>query len=109
MKGIDFIYDVRKDKRGGGTAIAVCSKSFTISRLDLKIPRGLELTAALIKSKSSNPLSRPIIAFAIYSSPKSKFKEDLLDFLRKQIPKIKSNYPMVRTIYQKVNFLISVL
>ena len=92
MKGIDFIYDTRKDKCGGGTAIAVCANLFSISRFNLKIPIGLELTVALIRSKSVNLMSRPIIAFSIYSSPRSKYKEDLLNFLRRQISKIKSNF-----------------
>ena len=85
MDGIELLFDVRKDKRGGGTAVAVCSDSFSITRLNIRIPTGLEVTVAKIKSKQEDVNAFPIIVFSIYSSPRSKYKSQLIDFLMLQI------------------------
>ena len=34
MEGIELLFDIRKDKRGGGTAVAVRSETFSITRVD---------------------------------------------------------------------------
>ena len=86
MKGIDLIFDIKKDKRGGGTAVAVCAEKFSLSRVNLKIPKGIEVTVAKIKSKVKDVNTIPIFVFSIYSSPRSKYKNQLIDFLMRQIP-----------------------
>ena len=98
MKGIDLIFDLRKDKRGGGTAVATCSKQFTMTRINLPKEKGLEITAALIKNKNNDKMSKPIIIISVYSSPRSKFKNDLLNFLTLQISKLKTIYPKAAII-----------
>ena len=85
MEGIELLFDVRKDRRGGGTAVAVCAESFLMTRLNIKIPNGLEVTVVKIKSKQEDVNAFPIIVFSIYSSPRSKFKSQLIDFLMLQI------------------------
>ena len=93
MEGIEILFDIRKDKRGGGTAVAVCCESFSISRVNINIPRGLEVTVAKIKSKQEDMNTPPIIVFSIYSSPRSKFKSQLVDFLMLQIAQLKISHP----------------
>ena len=64
MRGIDFIYDIRTDKRGGGTAVAVSAELFTMSRITLPKVKGLEVTTVMIKNKISQVTNRPIIIFS---------------------------------------------
>ena len=82
MKGIDFIFDIRKGQRGGGTAIAINAEHFSITRISLPREKGLEVTAAMVKNVGNNNSNcRPLIIFSVYSSPKSKYKTELIDFL----------------------------
>ena len=93
IKGIDLLFDIRKDKRGGGTAVAVCSESFSMCRVNLSIPKGVEMTVVKIKSKRTDVITKPLIVFSIYSSPRSKYNNDLINFLMMQIPRLKTMYP----------------
>ena len=93
MEGIELLFDIRKDRRGGGTAVAVCAESFLMTRLNIKIPNGLEVTVVKIKSKQEDVNAFPIIVFSIYSSPRSKFKSQLIDFLMLQISQLKISHP----------------
>ena len=64
-----------------------CNETFDMSRINIPKQKGLEVTAVLIKNKNNEALKLPNIVFAVYSSPRSKFKSDLLDFLTVQIAK----------------------
>ena len=57
MKGINLFCNIRKGQRGGGTAVAVCSKSFHVSNINVNIPKGLEVSIVKITSKSSDNIS----------------------------------------------------
>ena len=64
-----------------------------MSRIDIPKHKGIEVTAVLIKSKNSGLDDRPFIVFAIYSSPRSKLKNELLDFLTLQMSILSTTYP----------------
>ena len=74
-------------------AVAACTEKYTISRLNLPKEKGLEVTAVLMKSKNPDMNSIPIIIFSIYSSPRSKYRNELLDFLSFQISRLKILHP----------------
>lgn len=93
MKGIELLFNIRKDKRGGGTAVGVCAETFSISRVNVAIPKGIEVTIVKVENKKADINKIPIFIFSIYSSPRSKFKSDLIDFLMLQITKIKTANP----------------
>ena len=105
MKGIDFAFDIRKDRRGGGTAVAACAEKFSLTRINLPKEKGLELTAVLIENKLKDSLSIPIIVFSVYSSSRSKYKSQLIDFLTLQISRLKNSHPSTLTISNLVLLL----
>ena len=66
MEGIHVLFDIRSDKRGGGTAVATCIKHFAMTKIGIPKQIGLEVTAVLIKNKDKNEMCVPIIIFAVY-------------------------------------------
>ena len=49
LRGIEIIFDIRKDSVGGGTAVAVCSEKYSISGINTPRVHGIEVTVALVK------------------------------------------------------------
>ena len=93
MKGIELLFNIRKDQRGGGTAVAVCAEKFSISRVNVAIPKGIEVTIVKLKRKKTDMNTVPLFVFSIYSSPRSKYTAQLIDFIMLQITKIKMANP----------------
>ena len=73
--------------------MAVCSETFSISRVNINTPKGLEVTVVQVRSKQQEVASIPIFVFSIYSSPRSKYNSQLIDFLMMQISNLKTSYP----------------
>ena len=82
MNGIKYISTPRrKRKRGGGAAIAVKLRDFSISKLNVHIPSRVEAVWGLLKPRESSPGSRPVIVCSFYSPPNMKTNTALINHL----------------------------
>ena len=82
MQGIQYISTPRPGpKRGGGASIAVRLEKFTLSKLNICIPRCLEIVWGILKPKIVTGKITTIILCCFYSPPRSKKNRELLDHL----------------------------
>ena len=82
MKGIKYISTPRPGvQRGGGAAIAVRLEKFSISKLNISIPRSVEVVCGLLKPKVVSGKIGVIIACCFYSPPRSKKNGALIDHI----------------------------
>ena len=73
MEGLKYISTPRpSSKRGGGCAIVADLSRFTMEKIDVVIPKSVEVTYGLLRPKNANTKFREIIAVAFYAPPKSK-------------------------------------
>ena len=73
MANIHYISTPRPGvKRGGGAAIAVNSSKFTVSKLNIPIPKPLEIVWALLRPNEHTGVVRKVILCSFYSPPNSK-------------------------------------
>ena len=49
LQGIHYISNTRPNRRGGGAAISLMSGDFTLTRLDVLVPKNLEVVWGLVK------------------------------------------------------------
>ena len=70
MKGIKYISTPRPGaQRGGGAAIAVRTERFAITKLNIAIPRAVEVVWGLLKPKVVTGKITTIIVCCFYSPP----------------------------------------
>ena len=82
MSGIKYISTPRPGaQRGGGAAIAVRLDKFTISKLNIAIPRSVEVVWGLLKPKIADGKISTIIACCFYSPPRSRKNGVLVDHI----------------------------
>ena len=82
MSGIQYISTPRPGaQRGGGAAIAVRAQQFTISKLNIQIPKSVEVVWGLLKPKSVTGKISTIIVCCFYSPPRSRKNSALIDHL----------------------------
>ena len=82
MSGIQYISTPRPGaQRGGGAAIAVRTEKFAISKLNIPIPRSVEVVWGLLKPKVVTGKIITIIVCCFYSPPRSRKNAALIDHL----------------------------
>ena len=82
MSGIKYISTPRPGaQRGGGAAIAVRLDKFSISKLNIAIPRAVEVVWGLLRPKTVSGRINTIIACCFYSPPKSWKNTVLIDHI----------------------------
>ena len=82
MAGIQYISTPRPGaQRGGGAAIAIRTKNFTISKLNVMIPKSVEAVWGLLKPKIVTEKISKIIVCSFYSPPRSRKNGALIDHL----------------------------
>ena len=81
LEGIHYISNTRPDRRGGGAAISLMSGDFTLTRLDVKIPKNLEVVWGLVRPNIQTKEFKGIIVCAFYSVPNSKRKTKLVEHI----------------------------
>ena len=82
MSGIKYISTPRPGaQRGGGAAIAVRLDKFTISKLNIAIPRSVEVVWGLLKPKVADGKISTIIVCCFYSQPRSRKNGVLVDHI----------------------------
>ena len=70
LKGIKYISTPRPGaQRGGGAAIAIREDKFTISKLNIPLPRSVEVVWGLLKPKVVTGIISTIIVCCFYSPP----------------------------------------
>ena len=93
MRGVTYISTPRPQRRGGGSAIAIRNQNFRISKLNVKTPKGIETTWALIKPKEVTGSVSEIIACCFYSPPKSKKRNELIDHMTTNLQSLLTDHP----------------
>jgi hypothetical protein len=82
MSGIKYISTPRPGaKRGSGAAIAVRNDKFEIAKLNIPIPRSLEVVWGLLNPKTVTGKITTIIVCCFYSPPRSRKNSALIDHL----------------------------
>ena len=78
---------------GGGAAIAVRSDSFTITKLNVPIPKGLEVVWGMLKPKVISGKITKILSCCFYSPPRSKSRSTLVDHISLTLQQLLSAHP----------------
>ena len=53
LEGINYISNSRPDRRGGGAAISLICDNFTLTKLDVLVPKNLEVVWGLVRPKKT--------------------------------------------------------
>ena len=93
MRGISYISRPRRNRSGGGVAIAANTDHYHLSKLNITIPKGVEIVWGLLKPKNSTGKITKIIVCSFYSPPKSKKKTALVDHMTMTIQALRLTYP----------------
>ena len=73
MDGLKYVSTPRpSSKRGGGCAIVADLSMFTLEKIDVTIPKSVEVTYGLLRTKNSDAKFEEIIAVAFYSKSRKK-------------------------------------
>ena len=80
LQGIKYISTPRRNKRGGGAAVAVNLAKFSISKLNVQIPKKVEAVWGLLKPKLRGKYSS-IIVCCFYSPPDLRRNLNLVNHL----------------------------
>ena len=82
MSGIKYISTPRPGaQRGGGAAIAVRLDKFTLSKLNIALPKSVEVVWGLVKPKIVTGKISTIIVCCFYSPPRSRKNSVLIDHI----------------------------
>ena len=99
MKGVKYISTPRPGaQRGGGAAIAVRMEKFNISKLNIPIPKSVEVVWGLLKPKVISGKITVIIVCCFYSPPKSRKNPVLLEHITLTLQSLLSTYPQAGVI-----------
>ena len=94
LKGIKYISTPRPGaQRGGGAAIAVRTEKFTVSKLNIGIPRSVEIVWGIVKPKMVTGKINTIIACCFYSPPRSRKNAELIDHMTVTLQSLLNTYP----------------
>ena len=94
MENISYISTPRPGiKRGGGAALAICTDRFSVSKLNMNIPKPLEIVWALLKPIVFTGEIRKIILCSFYSPPRSRKNAMLIDHISLTYNSLKIQYP----------------
>ena len=82
MHGIKYISTPRPGaQRGGGAALAVRLEKFTITKLNIALPKSVEVVWGLLKPKTVSGKFSTIIVCCFYSPPRSRKNSVLIDHI----------------------------
>ena len=94
IEGFKYISTPRaSNKRCGGCAIVAHLPKFSLEKIDVSIPRSVEVVYGLLRPKQQSAQLREIIAVAFYSPPKSRKKTQLLDHIVATCQSLLTKYP----------------
>ena len=94
LEGLKYISTPRGSyKRGGGCAIVAYLPKFSLEKIDVSIPRSVEVVYGLLRPKQPSAQLREIIAVAFYSPPRSRMKTKLMDHIISTVQILLTKYP----------------
>ena len=94
MSNISYISTPRPGaKRGGGAGIAINTDRFSVTKLDITIPKPLEIVWAMLRPIEHTGVIRRIILCSLYSPPNSKKNILLIDHISLTYNCLKTQYP----------------
>ena len=94
VKGIKYISTPRPGaKRGGGSAIAARLDRFTLSKLNISLPKGVEAVWGLLRPKFVTGMISVIIVCCFYSPPRSRKNTVMIDHLTVTLQSLLKTYP----------------
>ena len=94
MRGVKYISTPRPStQRGGGAAIAVRTDKFLISKLNIPIPKSVEVVWGLLKPKIITGKVSVIIVCCFYSPPRSRKNPALLEHLTLTLQSLLVSHP----------------
>ena len=94
LRGIKYISTPRPGaQRGGGAAIAVRLDKFHISKLNIPLPRSVEVVWGLLKPKVVVGNISTIIVCCFYSPPRSRKNRVLIDHLTVTLQTLLNTHP----------------
>ena len=81
MEGIKYISNPRPDRRGGGAAITLIEGEFTLTKLNVMIPKCLEVVWGLVRPRTPTIQFKGIIVCSFYLVPYSTKKYQLVEHI----------------------------
>ena len=81
MEGIKYISNPRPTRRGGGAAITLIEGEFTLTKLDIVIPKSLEVVWGLVRPRTPTIQFKGIIVCSFYLVPHSTRKSQLVEHI----------------------------
>ena len=99
MSNISYISTPRPGaKRGGGAGIAIDPSRFSVSKLNIAIPKPLEIVWALLRPLEVTGDIKKIILCSLYSPPNSKKNNLLIDHISVTYNALKIQHPTAGTM-----------
>ena len=92
------MFTPRITKRGGGAAIVVNLKKFSLEKVEVLNPDKVEAVYGLMRPKKITSTIKEIIIAAFYSPPKSRKNNLLLDHLLSTTLHLLSKYPKAMVV-----------
>jgi hypothetical protein len=92
LDGIQYISNPRPDRRGGGAAISLMAGEFTLTKLDVIIPKNLEVIWGIVRPNKSTVDFKGIIVCSFYSVPYRRKKAQLIQHIAINYAELKSKY-----------------
>ena len=93
MHGLKYISTPRTSKNGGGAAIVVNCERFSVEKLNVIVPNGLEVVYGLLKPKCGTALYKKIILCSFYSPPTARKNRKLADHIVGTLHMLSTQYP----------------
>ena len=94
LKGVKYNSTPRPGaRRGGGAAIAVRVNKFNLSKLNIPLPRAVEVVWGLLRPKCITGSISTIILCCFYSPPRSKKNKVLVDHMTVTLQQLLSIHP----------------
>ena len=81
LEGVNYISNPRPNRRGGGAAITLIEGEFTLTKLDVVIPKNLEVVWGLVRPKVPTTQFKGILVCSFYSAPNSTKKNQLIQHI----------------------------
>ena len=93
-KIISYKRPKRKERRqpGGGAAIVYSENRFSVSKLDVSVPHGVEIVWAMVKPKQYTANIQKLAIASVYVSPSSVYKTKTIDHIIETIHFLKSQH-----------------
>ena len=97
-EGIQYISNPRPERKGGGVAISLLPGEFTLTKLDVLVPKNIEVVWGIVRPVKPTVEFKGIIVCSFYCAPNSKTKTQLTEH-------IAINHGQLKAIYKNCFFL----